>query len=37
VKGIHVSSPFFEVFGATPSMGRTFTAEEDRPGAPKLL
>ena len=23
VKGIHVSSGFFEVFGATPSMGRT--------------
>src|SRR5882724_733406 len=36
VKGIHVSSGFFGVFGATPSMGRTFTAEEDRPGAPKL-
>jgi len=36
VKGIHVSSGFFEVFGATPSMGRTFSAEEDRPGAPKL-
>jgi putative ABC transport system permease protein len=36
VKGIHVSSGFFEVFGATPAIGRTFTAEEDRPGAPKL-
>jgi len=36
VKGIHVSSAFFEVFGATPSMGRTFTPEEDRQGAPKL-
>src|SRR5690242_628192 len=36
VKGIHVSSEFFEVFGAKPTMGRIFTPEEDRPGAPKL-
>jgi putative ABC transport system permease protein len=36
VKGIHVSSGFFEVFGAMPARGRTFTAEEDRPGAPRL-
>src|SRR5262249_31075717 len=33
LKGIHVSYEFFHLFGAVPAAGRTFTAEEDRPGA----
>jgi len=36
VKGIHVSAEFFEVFGATPLAGRTFSKDEDRPGGPRL-
>ena len=36
VKGIHVSAEFFPVFGAVPAIGRVFSAEEDRPGGPKL-
>ncbi len=31
VRGIHVSYEFFELFGARTVLGRTFTAEEDRP------
>ena len=33
VKGIHASAGYFEVFGAPVVLGRTYTAEEDRPGA----
>src|SRR5947208_1430485 len=36
LKGIHVSSSFFQLFGARVVAGRTFTAEEDRPGGPPL-
>jgi putative ABC transport system permease protein len=36
VKGIHVSADFFPVFAATPALGRTFSAEEDRPEGPRL-
>ena len=36
VKGIHVSSEFFRVFGVSPVLGRTFTADEDLPGGPKV-
>jgi putative ABC transport system permease protein len=36
VKGIHVSADFFPVFDAAPAFGRVFTADEDRPGGPKL-
>jgi predicted permease len=36
VKGIHVSSEFFRVFGVFPVIGRTFTAGEDIPGGPKV-
>jgi len=36
VKGIHVSSEFFRVFGVSPAIGRTFTAQEDVPNGPKL-
>jgi putative ABC transport system permease protein len=31
LKGIHVSYEFFHLIGAQPAIGRTFTAEEDRP------
>src|SRR5579862_7809596 len=31
IKGIHVSYEFFHLFGAQAVVGRTFTAEEDRP------
>jgi putative ABC transport system permease protein len=37
VKGIHVSADYFRVFGAPMAMGRTFTAEEDRPGGPAVV
>ena len=36
VKGIHVSSEYFTVFGVTPIRGRVFTGDEDRPNGPKL-
>jgi predicted permease len=36
VKGIHVSSEFFRVFGVSPVLGRTFTADEDMPSGPKV-
>jgi predicted permease len=36
VKGIHVSSEFFRVFGVSPVVGRTFTADEDIPSGPKV-
>jgi putative ABC transport system permease protein len=32
IKAIHVSADFFALFGVTPAAGRTFTADEDRPG-----
>ncbi len=35
VKGIHVSAEYFQVFGASPSYGRTFLAQEDQPNGPK--
>ena len=31
VQGIHVSADYFRLFGAPVALGRTFTAEEDRP------
>jgi predicted permease len=36
VKGIHASSEFFRVFGVSPTLGRTFTADEDMPSGPKV-
>jgi putative ABC transport system permease protein len=36
VKGIHVSSEYFRVFGTVPALGRTFTAAEDMPNGPKV-
>src|SRR3984893_9142298 len=35
-KGVHVSAEFFRLFGARVVAGRTFSAEEDRPGGPRL-
>src|SRR3984885_5044739 len=35
VKGIHVSAEYFQVFGASPSVGRTFLPQEDQPNGPK--
>ncbi len=37
VQGIHVSRNYFRLFGANPILGRTFSAEEDRPGGPQVL
>jgi predicted permease len=36
IKGIHVSGGYFKVFGATTALGRTFTADEDRPGGARV-
>ena len=36
IKGIHVSAEFFQVFGVSPSYGRTFLPQEDQPNGPKL-
>lgn len=33
----YVTSPFFEILGVTPALGRTFTAAEDQPGAPRVV
>lgn len=34
VSGIRVSAEYFDLLGVPPALGRTFTAEDDRPGAP---
>jgi putative ABC transport system permease protein len=36
IKGIRASAEYFAVFGAPVALGRTFTADEDRPGGPKV-
>ena len=36
VKAIHASVDFFPLFGVRPALGRTFSAEEDRPGGPRV-
>jgi putative ABC transport system permease protein len=36
VKGIHVSEAYFRMLGVAPVMGRTFSSEEDRPGAARV-
>lgn len=36
LKGIHASSDYFRVFGAPMALGRSYTAEEDRPGGPTV-
>ena len=37
LKGIHVSYEFFHLFGAQTVVGRTFTADEDRPRAANVI
>jgi predicted permease len=37
VKGIHVSADYFRLFGAPVVLGRTFSAEEDRPGGVRVV
>ncbi|HLX46222.1 MAG TPA: ABC transporter permease [Bryobacteraceae bacterium] len=37
VNALHVSSGFFDVFGVSPILGRTFTPEEDLPNAGKFV
>lgn len=34
VPGLRVSAEYFDVLGVPPALGRTFTPEDDRPGAP---
>lgn len=36
VGGARVTANFFDVLGVRPSVGRTFAADEDAPGAPKI-
>ncbi|HEX8984103.1 MAG TPA: ABC transporter permease, partial [Bryobacteraceae bacterium] len=36
VKAIHASADYFGVFGVNPSAGRFYSAEEDRPGGPRV-
>ena len=36
VNGVHVSKDYFKVFGVSPSVGRTFTEEEDLPNGPAV-
>src|SRR5271170_2227030 len=35
IKGIHVSAEYFQVFGVSPAVGRTFLPQEDQPNGPK--
>jgi putative ABC transport system permease protein len=35
IKGIHVSAEYFQVFGVSPSVGRTFLPQEDQPNGGK--
>jgi putative ABC transport system permease protein len=37
IVGSHVSANFFAVFADRPQLGRTFAAEEDRPGGPRAV
>jgi putative ABC transport system permease protein len=37
VKGTQVSAGYFRVFGAAPTIGRTFTEQEDLPGGPPVV
>ena len=36
IRGVRVSVDFFRVFGTRPSLGRTFLADEDRPGGNRV-
>src|ERR1700733_2023130 len=37
VHGIHVTQEYFSLFGATATLGRTFTAQEDSPNGGKVV
>jgi predicted permease len=37
IRGSRVSQEFFSVFGVQPALGRDFVAEDDRPGAAKVV
>jgi putative ABC transport system permease protein len=37
LKALHVSADYFRLFGAPVKIGRTFSADEDRPGGPRLV
>jgi putative ABC transport system permease protein len=37
VAGFRTTWNYFQVFGISPLFGRTYTAEEDQPGAPKVV
>src|SRR5664279_2370132 len=37
VAATRTSRNYFRLFGANPMLGRTFTAEEDQPGGPRVL
>ncbi len=37
LSGYNFSANYFSILGVSPQLGRTFTAEEDRPGAPKVV
>jgi putative ABC transport system permease protein len=37
VHGVHVTSNYFRLFGAPFVLGRTFSADEDRAGSPKVV
>src|SRR5262245_37964141 len=37
IRGIHVTAGYFRVFGTSTAIGRTFTAEEDRPNGPHVV
>jgi predicted permease len=36
LKAMHVNADYFPLFGARATVGRTFTAKEDRPGGPNV-
>ena len=37
IHGVHVTADYFRLFGAPMALGRTFTAEEDRPNAGRMI
>ena len=37
IPGVEASTNYFSVYAVRPLIGRTFTAEEDRPGAPNVV